>query len=226
MLARVMLLPRAFASLCLCFFFFASACAGPTPAPATVAPEPAPSTASVVDAEPDTGLRLVVLVRHAEKADDSKDPPLTEAGKARAQCLADLLAPAAVTDVLSTDFQRTRDTVAPVALSHGRTVEVLGDADANGWAARLRALPPGAVAVVAGHSNTLPVLVRDLTGQAVAMNDGEYDRLFVVALAGSGGSMLAMRYCAPSGGHAHLLAPDRATRAALRDVLPEHAGKM
>jgi broad specificity phosphatase PhoE len=176
-----MLLARAFASL-----LVVAACAGPAPAP-TSAPadraDPAPS-----------GVRLVVLVRHAEKVDDSRDPALTAAGKARAQCLADLLAPAAVTDVLSTDYQRTRDTVGPVAAHHGRTLEVL-DTDASGWVERLRALPPGAVAVVAGHSNTIPALVRDLTGQAVTLADDQYDRLFVLAVHDAGGSMLAMRYC-------------------------------
>lgn len=198
--------------------FLFSACAGPASAP-TAAPEPASTPAApVTSVEP--GLRLVVLVRHAEKADDSKDPPLTDAGKARATCLAELLAAATVTDVLSTDYQRTRDTVAPLAAAHGRTLEVLGDADAEGWAARLRALPPGALAVVAGHSNTIPVLVHDLTGQEVAIADGEYDRLFVLALAETDGSMLALRYCGASGRRAHLLAPERAGSEALGFVLP------
>lgn len=179
-----------------------SACAGPSaspgptaaPASAAVTPEVAGATEPVAE-----GVRLVVLVRHAEKAKGGEDPPLTEAGKARAQCLADLLGPAAVTDVLSTDYQRTRDTVAPVAAAHGRTVEVLADADTEGWVQRLRALPPGAVAVVAGHSNTIPTLIERLTGREVAIEHDVYDRLFVLALQGEGGSMLAMRYCEASG---------------------------
>lgn len=197
-----------------------AACAGPSPAASTT-PEPAVTPAPAEGARStEPGPRFVVLVRHAEKADESKDPPLTAAGKARAECLADLLAPAAVTDVLSTDYQRTRDTVGPLAAEHGRTVEVLADADATGWVKRLRALPPGAVAVVAGHSNTIPVLVRDLTGQEVTIEPAEYDRMLVLALSEAGGSTLDLRYCTPSGRTAYLLAPGRAAGGTVGPVMP------
>src|SRR3546814_14544058 len=50
-----------------------------------------------------------VVVRHAEKVDDgSRDPPLTDADRARAHALAGLLPPRDVVPAHATDFPRPR----------------------------------------------------------------------------------------------------------------------
>src|SRR3546814_11474619 len=57
-----------------------------------------------------------VVVRHAEKVDDaSRDPSLTDAGRARAHALAELLRSRDVVAVYATDFRRPRDTAEPTA---------------------------------------------------------------------------------------------------------------
>jgi 2,3-bisphosphoglycerate-dependent phosphoglycerate mutase len=56
----------------------------------------------------------VFIVRHAEKDTnypDSNNPPLTKAGKCRAETLARMLKNSGVSVIFSTDFIRTRDTV-------------------------------------------------------------------------------------------------------------------
>jgi broad specificity phosphatase PhoE len=59
---------------------------------------------------------VVVVVRHAEKAaTPANDPPLTEAGVARAKALAVVLADADVQAVISTPLVRTRETARPTA---------------------------------------------------------------------------------------------------------------
>ena len=59
-------------------------------------------------ATPDDASMTFVIVRHAEKvADGSKDPPLTEAGRARAQALAQRLSSVPVIAVYTTPLQRT-----------------------------------------------------------------------------------------------------------------------
>src|SRR3546814_16685724 len=60
-----------------------------------------------------------VVVRPAEKVDDgSRDPSLTDAGRARAHALAELLRSRAVVAVYATDFRRTRDTAEHTAAAH------------------------------------------------------------------------------------------------------------
>lgn len=131
--------------------------------------------------------RVLFLVRHAEKAAaPPKDPTLSEAGSARAEALADLLGDAGVTHLFASEFQRTQLTLAPLAQRAGKTVTVVNAGDPAALIATLQALPPGAVAVVACHSNTLPPLVRGLGGtlsgtettpRGEMLPDNEYGRV-------------------------------------------------
>lgn len=175
-----------------------SACSkAPPPAPAS-SPAPAPALA------PAAAPAQVFLVRHAEKAlDQGEDPDLTPAGQARAEALAAVLGHAGVTHLFATEYRRTQRTLEPLATRLGLTVVVVPAKDSASQLARLRELPPGAVAVVAGHSNTIPGLVRGLGARARDLTDADYDRLFAVALTRTTTSVRAsaaeLRYGAPSG---------------------------
>src|SRR5690606_3438451 len=71
------------------------------------------------------GEGAVVVVRHAEKADDGgSDPALSGAGHERAASLARSLAGRNVVAIYTTGFRRTRDTVAPTATAQGLAVTV------------------------------------------------------------------------------------------------------
>lgn len=60
--------------------------------------------------------RQVYLVRHAEREWEGEDPPLTAPGVARAQALAAALRDAGITAIITTQWQRTRDTAKPLAV--------------------------------------------------------------------------------------------------------------
>ena len=125
----------------------------------------------------------VFLVRHAEKVQDgSADPALNPAGTERAAALADLLEDAGITAVHSTDYRRTRDTVAPLAGRLGVPVAVYNSRDLAAEAGLLKQAPGRYL--VSGHSDTTPALVRLLGGEPGPPIDeaGEYDRLYVLAL--------------------------------------------
>ena len=134
---------------------------------------------------------IVFVVRHAEKQAEHGDPQLSDAGRKRAVALARLLAHAGVTHLFSTQYRRTRATLEPLAASLEIEVAVV-DADAlDEQVEILKALPGGSVAVVAGHSNTVPALVRGLGGKLSGTKQTEhgemirsdaYDRLFAVVL--------------------------------------------
>lgn len=139
---------------------------------------------------------LVVVVRHAEKAtDDPRDPGLAARGHARAAALAAALAGSLPDVAYATQFKRTQQTAAPAALAAGITVTVRpvqGDsaaADATNLARELRALPAGSVALVVGHSNTVPGIVAALDGRPeTAMPETEYDRFTTLRLRADGGT--------------------------------------
>lgn len=149
---------------------------------------------------------LVFVVRHAEKAkDDRRDPSLSETGRRRAQALARLLSAAEVTHLFSSQFRRTQQTLAPLAKQQKLKIREISAGEPDKQVKALQQLPPGSVAVLAGHSNTVPELIRLLGGNVNELlrredggwlNDDEYDRLFLVILqAGSHGTRtLEMRY--------------------------------
>ncbi len=135
----------------------------------------------------------VFVLRHAEKdaQGDPRDPGLSEKGQARARALARLVAPAHPGLLVASEYQRAQRTLAPLAEALGLKVDPQPAQDTAGLAKRLRALPPGSVSVVAGHSNTVPALVEALGGRIEHLEKGQlaesaFDRLFVVTLAPAG----------------------------------------
>jgi phosphohistidine phosphatase SixA len=166
-----------------------------SPAGASAPPPAADAPAAVVPASPQPSATraaptTVILVRHGEKAtDDPKDPSLSPAGEARARALAAMLAGAGVTHCFASEFRRTQATLRPLAAAIGLEISVVPAADPQALVAALRQLPPGSVAAVAGHSNTVPALVTALGGSVrgtvdspagPALPDDAYDRMFVV----------------------------------------------
>ena len=143
---------------------------------------------------------VVVLVRHAEKADaPADDPPLTAAGTDRARLLAGLVADLRLDRVISTDYERTRATAAPAAARAGLDVELYDPRRLDLLAQDLRGAAGRRVLVV-GHSNTTPELVRLLGGEPGPAIDesAEYDRLYVLTLPPAGPvTTLLLRFGSP-----------------------------
>ena len=123
---------------------------------------------------------VIYLVRHAEKVDDSRDPPLSELGMKRALLLAQMLRDANLTHLHSTDLERTRDTANPIALQSGLEVKIYDPQHLTEFAGLLRTTPGHHLVV--GHSNTTPKLVRLLGGRSSEIADDEYDRLYVLTI--------------------------------------------
>lgn len=128
---------------------------------------------------------IIYLVRHAEKVSAGDDPALNQAGMRRAQLLADRLEGAGIETIWSTDYERTRQTAAPLAQSLRIEVETYDPSDLAGFAETLK--ERGETALVVGHSNTTPDLSTQLGGKAGSpINEaGEYDRLYVLKGVGS-----------------------------------------
>lgn len=136
----------------------------------------------------------VIVVRHAEKGtDDPRDPSLTDAGRARALVLRDVLKDAAVTAIYSTQYKRNRQTVEPLAQQFGLTVVERPISAANSAtypaeiAREVLSRNRGQAVVIVGHSNTVPDIVKAFSDVAIkAMEDNEYDHLFIVVIPSTG----------------------------------------
>lgn len=130
--------------------------------------------------------RLHVLVRHAEKAaDDPRDPTLSNAGQLRAAALSELLGALPIDRICVTPLKRTRLTAEATATRLGLEVQAIefGDTLQSHIEATAQALRVGGdgVALVVGHSNTLPLLIEALGGPAdVQITDDQYDDLFLL----------------------------------------------
>lgn len=126
-----------------------------------------------------TAQSTVFIVRHAEKVDASKDPDLSDAGRARSEALAKILRDAKIAAIYATEFKRTQQTAAPLAKTLGIPVTTIPAND--GLAKKLLSVDGNALVV--GHSNTIPDLVKALgISESITIADNDYDNLFVLVL--------------------------------------------
>ncbi len=117
------------------------------------------------------------LLRHFEKQPTHTNPGLVAQGQARAEGLAQMLAGSPITHIFSSDYRRTRASVAPLAERLGIEVVIYDPRDLPALTQRLAGIEQ---ALVVGHSNTTPELVRLLEGRAEAMQEQDYGSLYVL----------------------------------------------
>lgn len=133
-------------------------------------------------------ITTVILVRHAEKVSDgSKDPELTDAGKARAEKLSGLLKEVKVDAIYSTAYKRTQGTVAPLALSKKLTVATYEPMKGLAIDEIIKKNPGGTI-VICGHSNTTPWTANYLLGkeQFKDFEETDFDNLLILDLVEKG----------------------------------------
>jgi phosphohistidine phosphatase SixA len=144
-------------------------------------------------------MRTIFLVRHADKVSDDTDAPLSDAGRRRAECLANTLADAQIQQIFTSDLQRTQQTAAPlaaklklkpVAIPLSRPDKLI-EAIRSGQAANV---------LVVWHDATLPKILRALGAPEIRpIGHTEYDRFFILKLAHgktfSHTTFTALRYC-------------------------------
>lgn len=134
----------------------------------------------------------ILIVRHAPQVSTGEDPELTEEGAARARSLGRLAKEANVSAIYTTQYRRTRDTGAPAAeATKAELTPVTFDKGVSlddysaALAKRILGDHQGETILVVGHSNTVPGLVKALTGETVPpIAHTEFDRLYVVEKTG------------------------------------------
>lgn len=143
----------------------------------------------------------VFIVRHAEKQTEANDKevPLSEAGRARAKRIAEMLRDAGIVVVYSTDTVRTLSTAAPLA-GIVKVKPVIysatgpdGTVDLKPLAKKILEDQGSRNVLVVGHSNTIAPLIEALgCKETVTVGGSEYDGLWIVVPAHSGGGPPAL----------------------------------
>ncbi|MGA9116212.1 MAG: phosphoglycerate mutase family protein [Bacteroidota bacterium] len=125
----------------------------------------------------------VILVRHAERLNDSDTSSLSPDGFRRARALAHVLCDDPPFRAFVSDRRRARQTAQEVERLLNVPVSVVGAAHTEALADSIAAYP-GRTLLVVGHADTLPLLLARLgivRAPAVARNT--YDDLFLVQYA-------------------------------------------
>lgn len=143
---------------------------------------------------------IVFLFRHAEARTyetmaDTPNPELNNAGADRAELLKRTLLSAGITEIYSTQLNRTQQTAQPLANALGLEVRPYDPRDLQGFANELRQ-KNGRIAI-SGHSNTTPELVRLLGGDpGEPLNEKtHFDRIYMLIInEGSATQTILLKY--------------------------------
>lgn len=132
--------------------------------------------------------RTIYIVRHAEKALPEgtstmfkNDPPLSDAGKERAEALKEVLKTKKIGYIYSTNTQRTRSTAEPLRSYFNLSIQTYSPVPDSAFIHRLQTTRKNTLVV--GHSNTVDDIVNRVCGSIKIPNDlpeTEYDNLFVL----------------------------------------------
>lgn len=144
-------------------------------------------------------VRTIFFVRHADKASEDTDAPLNDAGRRRAECLANTLADAHIGQIFTSELQRTKRTAAPLAEKLHIKPEAIPIARPD---LLIEAIRKGKAenTLVVWHDATLTQILRALGAPEVPpVAHTEYDRFFILTLAaGKANSqprLTTLRYC-------------------------------
>lgn len=128
----------------------------------------------------------VILIRHAEKENNSTDPALSPAGLDRSYKLQKALQGYNPDYFYSTNYKRTQQTITPWVNATNKTITIYNPDSLSALADELK-LKKGKTIVVAGHSNTTPQLVNLLLGKEkyASLDDAVYNKIFIITIEGA-----------------------------------------
>lgn len=139
---------------------------------------------SNVAAQIDDKIVTIYLVRHSEKdllSNDQSDPPLSQCGEQRSESLSLFFRDVNLDVIYSTDYNRTRKTALPTALSKGLIIKKYNSQDLKGFSKSL--INSKQDVLVVGHSNTTAVLAGLLADEELGAFDLDiYDRIYQVVI--------------------------------------------
>lgn len=151
-----------------------------------------------ITAQQNSDLTTFILVRHAEKVDDSADPDLSAEGYARAERLTEMLNRISFDAVYSSDRIRTRETVREIADQQELEILLYEPHEPEAEVEHLLSTYSGKTVLVSGHSNTTPFFANELLGREHfedKFDESDYGNLLIITIDNEGESrLLHLRY--------------------------------
>jgi phosphohistidine phosphatase SixA len=128
---------------------------------------------------------VVVVVRHAEVENPADpDPALSVDGRERAARLARMLSQAqpvrGLDAIFASEFRRTQQTATPVSESLALPLNIVPAAAWSSLPRKITREHRGEYVLVVGNVNTIPPLIKALSGEQVTLREDEHDAMFVV----------------------------------------------
>ncbi|MDZ7719966.1 MAG: phosphoglycerate mutase family protein [Balneolaceae bacterium] len=146
----------------------------------------------------DGDLITIILVRHAEKADNSHDPDLSEAGYERAEKLAEMFKRVSFDAVYSTNFKRTQKTAKSTADLNDLDLQIYDHQNPTSQVEKWLEMHQGETILVCGHSNSTPTFANTiLEGEHFdeSFDESDYGNILIITIAGDGErKLLHLRY--------------------------------
>lgn len=129
------------------------------------------------------------VVRHGEKNLDNpadKDPALSLAGEERALALAKYLKGKKIAALFSTDYKRTRGTLAPLAAAQNLPLNLYKSTAYQALADTILSHYKGKNIVISGHSNRLLGIVAAFNAKSTIkeISEDEYSHIFLIEIDG------------------------------------------
>jgi len=131
----------------------------------------------------------IIFVRHAEQTTEPVgDASLSVAGERRvAELTRQLVAAdvvAGIDAIYSTDFNRTRETVRPLADALNLPINSYDAQDTETVLTTILKTYKGKIVLVVGHSNTVPVLIANLgaSKKVPPIDEKEFDNIYIVSI--------------------------------------------
>jgi len=128
----------------------------------------------------DKKLITILLVRHAEYLTHDTNQPLSQAGHGRAELLTRMIGEVGITDIFSSTYLRTIQTVEPLARKLGLKINnTMSKADELVEQVLLK--QDGKKILICGHTNTVPKIIKQLGGTSVdPIPDNEFDNMYIL----------------------------------------------
>ncbi|HEX2522324.1 MAG TPA: phosphoglycerate mutase family protein [Terriglobia bacterium] len=127
--------------------------------------------------------RTIVVVRHADKIDDSDDAVLSPTGETQAKRLGHVLKDVGITAIYTSQFKRTIQTATPLAHLLKIKPFTYEQTDIDGVVKEIRRKHAKEIVMVVGHRSTVPRILKQFGAlEPVALGSSEYDSLFILTL--------------------------------------------